>query len=62
MKYYSTLSVDIFKENFHDQSHDFFCLFATSWAAPTAYGGFQAKGGIGAVATGLRQSHSNSGI
>jgi len=40
-----------------------FCLFvfAISWAAPAAYGGSQARGGIGAVATGLRQSHSNSG-
>ena len=26
-----------------------------------AYGGSQARGGIGAVATGLRHSHSNSG-
>ena len=32
-----------------------------SWAAPTAYGGSQARGLIGAVATGLRQSHSNAG-
>ena len=32
-----------------------------SWAAPTAYGGSQARGQIGAVGTGLRQSHSNSG-
>ena len=43
-----------------------FCLFvvvvvAISWAAPTAYGGSQARGLIGAVATGLRQSHSNAG-
>ena len=38
-----------------------FCLFATSWAAPAAYGGSPARGRIGAVATGLRQSHSNSG-
>uniref|UniRef100_A0A8D1M6W5 HPS5-like beta-propeller domain-containing protein n=1 Tax=Sus scrofa TaxID=9823 RepID=A0A8D1M6W5_PIG len=38
-----------------------FCLFAISWAAPAAYGGSQARGRIGAVATGLRQSHSNSG-
>ena len=27
--------------------------------APAAYGGSQARGPIGAVATGLRQSHSN---
>ena len=46
----------------------FFCLLsfvvvvvAISWAAPTAYGGSQARGRIGAVATGQRQSHSNSG-
>ena len=41
----------------------FFLSFvvAISWAAPAAYGGSQARGGIGAVATGLRQSHSNAG-
>ena len=39
----------------------FFCLFAISWAAPAAYGGSQARGLIGAVATSLRQSHSNLG-
>ena len=38
-----------------------FCLFAISWAAPTAYGGSQARGPIGAVATSLCQSHSNAG-
>ena len=48
-----------------------FCLFvvvvvvvvvvAISWAAPAAYGGSQARGLIRAVATGLRQSHSNVG-
>ena len=39
------------------------CLlfFAFSRAAPAAYGGSQARGLIGAVATGLRQSHSNTG-
>ena len=36
----------------------FFCLFR---AAPTAYGGSQARGLIGAVAAGLRHSHSNTG-
>ena len=36
-------------------------VVAISWAAPTAYGGSQARGPIGAVATGLHQSHSNSG-
>ena len=40
----------------------FFCLFAISWAAPSAYGGSsQARGLIGAVATGLCHSHSNGG-
>jgi len=39
----------------------FICLFAISWAAPAAYGGSQARGRIGAVATGLHQSHSNAG-
>ena len=45
----------------------FFCLFvfyvvvvAISWAAPAAYGGSQARGPIGAAATGLHQSHSNA--
>ena len=47
-----------------------FCLFvvvvvvvvvAISWAAPAAYGGSQAKGLIGVVATGLCQSHSHTG-
>ena len=35
-------------------------VVAISWAAPAAYGGSQARGRIGAVATGLRQSHSNA--
>ena len=35
-------------------------FFAISWADPAAYGGSQARGPIGAVATGLRQSHSNA--
>ena len=39
----------------------FFCLFAFSKAAPVAYGGSQARGLIGAVATGLHHSHSNVG-
>ena len=38
----------------------FFCLFAISWAAPAAYGGSQARGPIGAVATSLCQRHSNA--
>ena len=36
-------------------------VVAISLAAPAAYGGSQARGLIGAVATGLRQSHSNVG-
>ena len=38
-----------------------FCLFATSWATPVAYGGFRARGRIRAVAAGLHQSHSDVG-
>jgi len=38
-----------------------FCLFAFSRATPAVYGGSQVRGRIGAVATGLRQSHSNLG-
>ena len=38
-----------------------FCLFAISWAAPSAYGSSQARGPIRAVATSLRHSHSNVG-
>ena len=37
-------------------------FFAISWFTPTAHGGSQARGwGIGTVATGLHQSHSNTG-
>ena len=36
-----------------------FCLFAFSRAAPVAYGGSQDRRLMGAVAAGLRQSHSN---
>ena len=39
----------------------FFCLFDISWGAPAAYGGSQARGLIGGVATSLLQSHSNAG-
>ena len=39
----------------------FFCLFAFPRATPMAYGGSQARGQIGAVATGLHHSHSNAG-
>ena len=43
------------------QNFFFFCLFAFSRATPAAYVGSQARGLIGAVADGLRQSHSNAG-
>uniref|UniRef100_A0A4X1SPA0 Cationic amino acid transporter C-terminal domain-containing protein n=1 Tax=Sus scrofa TaxID=9823 RepID=A0A4X1SPA0_PIG len=39
----------------------FFVFLLFLWAAPVAYGGSQVRGAIGAVATGLRQSHSNTG-
>ena len=39
----------------------FFCLLAISWAAPTAHGGSQARGRIGAAVADLRHSHSNTG-
>ena len=45
----------ILHSNKHIQHPDldffFFGLFAISWAAPAAYGGSQARGPIGAVAT-----------
>ena len=45
----------------HSFIHSFIRLFAFSRTAPAAYGGSQARGLIGAVATGLHQSHSNVG-
>ena len=39
----------------------FFFFFSFSKAAPMAYGGSQARGLIGAVATGLHHSHINVG-
>ena len=38
-----------------------FCFAFFFRAAPVACGGFQARGLIGAVATGLHHSHSNTG-
>ena len=38
----------------------FFLVFCPFRAAPAAYGDSHAKGPIGAVAAGLRQSHSNT--
>ena len=40
---------------------NFFVFLLFLWAALAAYGGSQARGQIGAVATGLRQSHSKAG-
>ena len=40
---------------------NFFCLFASSLGAAVAYGCSQARGGIGAIAASLRQSHSKAG-
>ena len=37
------------------------CLFVFSRAVPAAYGGSQARGWIGVIATGLHYSHSNIG-
>ena len=39
----------------------FFCLFVLFMATPMAYGGSQARDLIGAIAAGLRQTHSNAG-
>ena len=39
----------------------YFCLFAFSRAAPSAYGSSQARVPIGAVATNLHHSHGNEG-
>ena len=39
----------------------FFVCLPFSWAASAAYGGSQARGRIGAVATSLGQSHSHMG-
>ena len=44
-----------------NQLYLFFFFFGLFRAAPTACGGSQAGGGIGAVATGLHHSHSNEG-
>ena len=45
----------------HLQKKFFFAFFAISLAAPVAYGGSQARSQIRALATGLRQGHSNAG-
>ena len=35
-------------------------IYLFIWATPAAYGGSQARSPIGAIAPGLRQSHSNA--
>ena len=52
---------DIEPLNSDEYSFLFLVFLPFLWVAPTAYGGSQARGRIGVVATGLRQSHSNSG-
>ena len=44
----------------YNSMHTFFA-FCLLRATLTAYGGFQARGLIGAVAAGLHHSHSNAG-
>ena len=44
-----------------EKRSDFVCLFVCFRAAPTAYGGSQARGPIGAAAAGLHHSHRNAG-
>ena len=52
----------IFNNAIKDKLKIFFLVFLPfSWAAPTAYGGFQGRGLIGVVAAGLHHSHSNMG-
>ena len=58
---YSDLEIILFNRPKFINYSFFFGLFAISWAAPMAYGGSQARGLIGAVATSLCQSHSNAG-
>ena len=48
-------------ENPKESFFFFFGLFFVFRASPAAYGGFQARDQIGAVAASLRQSHSNAG-
>ena len=51
--------LSVFNEN--SNLDNFFCLFAFSRAAPTAYGGSQARSPIRAVATGPTPEPHNSG-
>ena len=66
------INCELFQDREEDATHGhwyglvqffvfFFCLFVFSRATPEAYGVSQARCLIGAVATGLHQSHSNTG-
>ena len=48
-------------QTFQIQKQAFIFIFWLPRATPTAYGGSQARGQIGAIAIGLLQSHSNAG-
>ena len=54
------LSVIMFHHVFFSPSELEFFFFLLFMATPLAYGGSQARGQIGAVATGLYHSHSNA--
>ena len=57
-----TLLYPLVWKSFSLKKFFFFLVFlAISLAAPAAYGGSQGRGLIGAVATGLHHSHSNTG-
>ena len=49
------------KVEYKTRNHKFFFFSVFFRAAPVAYGGSQARGQVGAVATCLHQSHSNAG-
>ena len=57
-------STNNFYKNNHEiiknKEKEFFLFFGLFRAAPMAHGGSQARDPIGAVATGLCQSHSNA--
>ena len=48
-----------YKSDSRDKNRFYFMLFFIFTAAPAVYGNSQARGGIGAAATGLWHSHSN---
>ena len=59
---WTSLRLTILLELLHPSlSVFFFFFFGLFRAAPGAHGGSQARGPIGAVAAGLRQSRSNAG-